>query len=127
MKKLVLLIVVILGCLSVQSQSSVILISNEKSAWNGIHPIGTDYSKQKIVFTSNSITLEGVKASLKSKTDWGDLMGDSFITLYDFTSGSFELYISGENFQLSVKSGSITVDYNGGITQSQIRELKSIY
>lgn len=54
-------------------------------------------------------------------------MGDSYITLYDYDNGTFELYISSNSFQLTITSGSVVVDYTGDITQSQIKILKTLF
>lgn len=127
MKKSVLIIAVLLTGMIGQAQNSITIKSYQKVGWNGSQHIGTDNSTQYISFTSSSITAEGVKASLKSKSGWGNSMGDSYITLYDYNNGTFELYISANNFQLTITSGSVVVDYTGDITQSQINNLKLIY
>jgi len=127
MKKLILIIAIVFSGMLMQAQNSVILKSYQKVKWVGTQNAGTDSSVQEIVFTSSSISMENTLAQIKSKSKWGSLMGDQYITLYDNNYDTFELYISGDSFQLTVKSGNIIIDYTGNISSSQLKLLKNIY
>ena len=127
MRKVILTFVILFTVVLLHAQNSVTLKSYQKVGWIGTECVGTDNSTQSIIFKSSSITLENVNATLKSKTKWENIMGDWTITFYDYNNDPFELYISGNSFQLTVSSGNIRADYTGDITSSQLKELKSIY
>lgn len=127
MAKTIFTFVIIISGVLAQAQNSVTLKSYQKVGWIGSECVGSDNSEQSIIFNSNSIVIENVKAKIKSKSAWENIEGDWLITFYDYNSDPIELYISGSDFQFTVISGNVRADYTGYINQNQIKNLKTLY